>query len=365
MDLDARHPLAHRRGVVVGHAERGRPDQHQPAPEAARLDAPAEDVRGRQEARRILTAVVQPCPAVGLGADDEVAHRDRLDPARAHAYRERRRTRGHPQHLDAEGRGERAAQRGEQRHAADHAALGIHVDEPAPCRGGVDLLHAPQRAREARHERRRIAAEGAHRRLAETARRGAARRPRVRPRPAPPAGRGARRRARCRCGAGRASFRTISRSRPARSSGSRSGESRSGSGMRMSRPMAAGRASAIRPTRRASQRTRPGPLAIAAQALLVDGDDDDRCRLAHTRGQALVGVEGGQAQQPEPRHVREQDQDDEQGQQQDARRAGRARRGARAPTAALPSAGARARDARGPTRRRSGGRPQSAISSPS
>jgi hypothetical protein len=318
VELDAGHAIAHRRRRVVGETERGHPDQHEPAGESRRIDPAREHALRGHEAIRPTAAEVDPHAGVALGGHRHIPHRDRLDAAGLRSHRQRRHARGHPEHLDAERGSERAADRDEQRHAPHHATLRIHADDPAPRRGRVDLVHAAQQALEAANERLGIIPECAHRREA------AAGRPvRIRlletghpehhasvekgPREQRVGGRHRRER----LGEGGIDLLHQPGQAPGRETvglGHQDGEA-DGGGPRLGD-------AAHQPGEPAA---RPGPLAVDPQAVLVDGDDDDRFRARHARHRALIRIEAGEAKQAGARHVGEHHHE-QQGQQQEAER---------------------------------------------
>ena len=167
MDLDAGHPLGHGSRLIVGQAERGDTDQDQLALEQMRLDGPGENVGSRHEARWIVSSKVHPDASIGLGGDEEIADAHGLETRDADAHREDRRSGGHAEYLDAEPREHDVGRGGDERHAADHATLGLHVQETVAPRDTVDLLDTAERPFEAWYEELRVTADGAHRSLAD------------------------------------------------------------------------------------------------------------------------------------------------------------------------------------------------------
>src|SRR5262249_56967159 len=69
--------------------------------------------------------------------------------------------------LDPERREHRVARAGYERHAANHAALGLDVQETAAPRDAIDFLDAAQRRLVTRHEAFGVSADGVQRRLTE------------------------------------------------------------------------------------------------------------------------------------------------------------------------------------------------------
>ena len=304
---------------MIRQPERGHADQHQAALEEARIRLGREHVGRRHEAIGIVPGVVDPGAAVRVAGSNEGAHRHRLDARGRDAHRDRGPAFPHAEHLEAERRNQPVGHPGQQGNPADHPTLQVHAGQAVADRGAVDLIHAVQRGLEATEEGRGIAADRAHRRVTDLGRR--------------------LRRAALEAGDAehhRSPANRLGQDRvvpaqprePLRHVGVHPGHHLGQPGRRETVGLRHedGEADGGRPRGRDHPHdsrqpgSRPRPLPILPQAFLVDGDDDHRGHARDSRVEALVGVEGGRAQQAEPRQLRQQQPEQERGQQQ---RAGR------------------------------------------
>ena len=250
--------------------------------------------------------------AVLLGRRDEVADADALDRRPGREEPQRRRADGDAQHLDRERRHQRAADAGDERNAADHAAGRLDRDEAAAGGRAIERVEARQHAR----ERGSFGATGS----VATPRLPRSLTPNGGARSGMPVGVGAagdrrapigrarraRAQARRRC-AGSASSRRASSGSclPVRAS-RRSGESPSGFRHQdvdadRGRPLAIDVVDQLR-----EHEARPRPLAERGEALLVDLDDRRRHRDDLPRRERLVGVEPRRLQARVPRRIERQ-----------------------------------------------------------
>ena len=240
--------------------------------------------------------------------------------AAPHLHRDRGRPRGHPQHLEREPGHQRGAHRGQHRHAAQHAPLRVHADQRAPRGRRLDGGDAVEARLEPGHEGRRVGPEGAHR---GDARRSARLTASGTSTPATPSTTGRPRSASASTASllgMPASFRVDHGIEPFQDPGQAPGREPVGLGHQRVEPDGGG-ARLREPGHQPGQPgARPRPLAVPSQALLVDGDDDHRRRARHPRGEGLVGVESGQAQEPETGDLRHRQRGQQQEQQQDSER---------------------------------------------
>ncbi len=319
MDLDAGHAIGDRRGLVVGEAERGGADQHETALEVIRADAAAEHIRGRDEARRDRAG----CSAATRGRPARSAPRDRPPPPPRDRVAPTR----------AESAGAFAATRSISRPRTGtsvpptEASIGMRRTTPrsgstlmsprpvaaasisstlrsAPANRRTKGAGSPPKARtgagpmpvggteralepgHAQHHRSSPQGGGQHGVVARHARE-LARQLRIQP--------------------------VDERGHPLR---------RQPVGLRHHDVDADGCGPRLRDPGDQPREpgARPGPLPVPLQALLVDGHDHDGRGLPRARREVLVGVEGGQPDEPEPRHVGQQGQAQQQGQQKHAHR---------------------------------------------
>ncbi len=153
VDLDPRH-RPQRRDLLVDEAEPGHPQQHQPLVEEIGRGLAGQHVRCRDEAPRIMPRQMQPDGTVGLGCDRQRPGGDADDPAALHLESDELRSGGQPQDLQAERGRQAAADRAEQRHAADHAVdVAIGVEQAMPLGRPIEVGQAAQGGAEARQQR--------------------------------------------------------------------------------------------------------------------------------------------------------------------------------------------------------------------
>ena len=141
VQLYARNLLAERRRLVVEESHPRDAEEHELRAQELRVGLAGEEVRGGHEARRVVPAVAQPHRAVPLHRNRRAGELHAQQAVARVAQRELVRAGPDAPELERERRNRRVADAGHQRHAAHQALRHVDADEAAPGGCAVDLGH--------------------------------------------------------------------------------------------------------------------------------------------------------------------------------------------------------------------------------
>jgi len=132
-------------------------------PQDFRIEAAIERLGRRNEARRVMTAVVDPERAVLLGGDEQLLDRHAFDAPSVRLDHEVRAPARHAQDLERQGRQHRATDVRDHRDPAHYAVLDVGAQDGMAGGGVLELGEIGQRGVEAAHAAARVVADHPHR----------------------------------------------------------------------------------------------------------------------------------------------------------------------------------------------------------
>ena len=135
--------------MVVAEPQRRHADEDQLPLEALSRHLAREHRRGRDEPRVVVPREMDPHRAVSLRGNPDVTDFHRAHAAPVTPDAEGRRPRRDAEHLDAESRDQRVADRGDQRDPADDPASRVNAQQGVPRGGAVDVGDAAEGGPEA------------------------------------------------------------------------------------------------------------------------------------------------------------------------------------------------------------------------